>query len=134
MRFFLTIDLLQKILASVNLPLVFRENFGKVYPQIIEAVNRMEHDLKTLKIRIDQLELENGGMKMQFFEMKAQNESLVNQFSEKDSKINFLKTNIENLTSTLSNMQNQYDSMAKNFREILFENDDTGFFFPFYYI
>lgn len=120
----LAIEILHKFLIGNNLSTIFKENLGKVYPKIIETFNLLENQCKNLRIKVEQAEIERGGLKMQVFEEKTKNQELLRENQEKNNKINYLRNNLENINCNLSDMQAQYEKMAKSFRDVMFEEAD----------
>lgn len=125
----LSIEILHKFLVGSNLSAIFKENLGKIYPKIIETFNCLENQCKSLRIKLEQAEIERGGLKMQVLQAKTQNSELLRENQEKNNKIHFLKNNLEGNNRNFSDLQAQYAKIARNFREILFqetsENEDN---------
>ena len=119
----LILEILGKFLAGDKLPMIFKENFGRIVQPIIERFNEMENLWKELKKKTDSIEMEKGTLKMQVFDLKNQKEILIDENNKKNTNINILKNNVENLNSTLSNMQDEYNNLAKNFHNLLYEED-----------
>ena len=123
----LTLEILHKLLSGDKLSMIFKENFGKTIKPMIDRFNEMEFQLKDLRKRTEMFEIEKGTLKMQFFEMKNQNGILIEENTQKNSKINMLKNNMDSLSLNMTHMQSEYEKLAKTFHNLLFEEEGKLF-------
>lgn len=123
---FLSLQILLKFFNSNKIPTIFKENMRKVYPVLISQYNNLENELRSFKKKSEQLEIEKGVNKIEIFELKNQNQSLIDENSQKSSNINILKTNMDSMDENMNLLRSQYDKVAKDFQELLFQED--GFF------